>query len=145
MLFLSWIIIIVMPYFSYHAGDQSVDYKLFSDYYNTLVDIVPATDLSHYFVSDKIITLEDYDNIIRSSKPQEAAKILLDKVSLQLQSGNSTIFNKMLLIMDHHGVATAKELSQEIRSKLFAVKHVDNDTSVQSNYPRVYVANYNFY
>ena len=80
-----------------------------------------------------MITLEDYSNIIRSSTPQEAAKILLDKVSMQLQSGNSTIFNKMLLIVDHLSVITARELSQEIRSKLFAVKHADDFASAQSN------------
>ena len=106
---------------------------MFNEYYSKLIDILPATDLSHYFVSDKIITLEDYDKIIRSTTPQEAAKVLLDKVSLQLQSGNSTIFNKMLLIMDHHGFVTAKELSQEIRSKLFAVKLSDDVGSTQSN------------
>ena len=110
-----------------------MEYKLFNEYYSKLIDILPATNLSHYFVSDKIITLEDYDKIIRSTTPRDAAKVLLDKVSLQLQSGNSTIFNKMLLIMDHHGVVTAKELSQEIRSKLFAVKHLDDVTSTQSN------------
>ena len=107
---------------------------MFDEYYSKLIDILPATDLSHYFVSDKIITLEDYDKIIRSSAPQEATKVLLDKVSLQLQSGNSTIFNNMLLIMDHHNVDTAKELSQEIRSKLLAVKHSDDVTNTQSNY-----------
>ena len=106
---------------------------MFNEYYSKLIDILPAIDLSHYFVSDKIITLEDYDKIIRSTTPQEAAKVLLDKVSLQLQSGSSTVFNKMLLIMDHHGVATAKELSQEIRSKLFAVKNSDDVASTQSN------------
>ena len=107
---------------------------MFNEYYSKLIDILPATDLSHYFVSDKIITLEDYDKIIRSSTPQEAAKVLMDKVSLQLQSGNSTIFNNMLLIMDHHNVDTAKELSQEIRSKLLAVKHSDDVANAQSNY-----------
>ena len=106
---------------------------MFNEYYSKLIDILPAIDLSHYFVSDKIITLEDYDMIIRSTTPQEAAKVLLDKVSSQLQSGSSTIFNKMLLIMDHHGVATAKELSQEIRSELFAVKNSDDVASTQSN------------
>ena len=110
-----------------------MEYKLFNEYYSKLIDILPATNLSHYFVSDKIITLEDYDKIIRSTTPQQAAKVLLDKVSLQLQSGNSTIYNKMLLIMDHHGVATAKELSQEIRSKLFTVKHSYDVASTQSN------------
>ena len=107
---------------------------MFDEYYSKLIDILPATNLSHYFVSDKIITLEDYDKIIRSTTPQEAAKVLLDKVSLQLQSGNSTIFNNMLLIMDHHNVDTAKELSQEIRSKLLAVKHSDDVTNTQCNY-----------
>ena len=126
-------IIIIVNTCLYHIGYQSVEFKLFNEYYNKLVDILPATDLSHYFVSVKIITLEDYDKIIRSSTPQEAAKVLLDKVSLQLQSGNNTIFNKMLLIMDHHGMATAKELSQEIRSKLFAVKHSGDVDSTQSN------------
>ena len=106
---------------------------MFSDYYSKLVDVLPASDLSHYFVSDKIITLQDYDNIIRSARPQQAAEILLDKVSLQLQSNNSTVLNMMLLIMDHHGVATAKELSQEIRSKLFAIKCTDDVGSTQSN------------
>ena len=107
---------------------------MFNEYYSKLINILPATDLSHYFVSDKIITLEDYDKIIRSSRPQEAAKVLMDKVSLQLQSGNSTIFNNMLLIMDHHNVDTAKELSQEIRSKLLAVKHSDDVANMRSNY-----------
>ena len=126
-------IIIIVNTSLYHIGYQSVEFKLFSEYYNKLIDILPATDLSHYFVSVKIITLEDYDKIIRSTTPQEVAKVLLDEVSLKLRSGNSTIFNKMLLIMDHHGMATAKELSQEIRSKLFAVKHSDDVASTQSN------------
>ena len=99
-----------------------MEHKLFTDYYGKLVDILPASDLSHYFVSDKIISLEDYEKIMRSSLPQEAAKLLLDRVSVQLQNGNSIIFNKMLLIMDHHGVTTAKELAQEIRSALSAAK-----------------------
>ena len=113
----------------HHVGHQSIEYKLFIDYYSKLVDILPASDLSHYFVSDKIISLEDYEKIIRSSLPQEAAKMLLDRVSLQLQSGNTTIFNKMLLIMDHHGVTTTKELSQEIRSKLSSAKCEDDVAS----------------
>ena len=118
------------------AGYQSIEFKLFTDYYSKLIDILPASDLSHYFVSDKIISLEDYEKIIRSSLPQDAAKLLLDRVSLQLQNGNSAIFNKMLLIMDHHGVTTAKELSQEIRSRLSTAKCEDDvvSSSGQNNY-----------
>ena len=115
----------------YYVGHYSMEHKLFTDYYGKLVDILPASDLSHYFVSDKIISLEDYEKIMRSSLPQKAAKLLLNRVSLQLQNGNSTIFNKMLLIMDHHGVTTAKELAQDIRSALSAAK-CDGDVASSS-------------
>ena len=97
-----------------------------------MVDTLPATDLSHYFVSDKIISLTDHERIIKSSVLQDAAKLLLDRVSLQLQSGNCTVFNKMLLIMDYYGVSTAKAISLEIRSKLLAVKCEDSQTVVSS-------------
>ena len=114
----------------YHTGDQqSVEYKLFIDYYSRLEEILPAIDLCHYFVSYKIISVKEYDSIIRLSLPQDAARALLKRVSLQMQSGNSTIFNKMLLIMEYHGVIAAKLLSQEIRGKLMAPMFLDDLTS----------------
>jgi len=94
---------------------------LFTEYYSKLVDTLPASDLSHYFVSDKIISITDHEKIIRTSIPQEAAKLLLDRISLHLQIGNSTVFKKMLLIMDHYGVLMAKKISLEIRNKLLLV------------------------
>jgi len=109
---------------------------LFNDYYSELVDILPATDLSHYFVSDKIILLSDYYKILEFTMPQQAAKLLLDRVSLQLKNGNDVVFNKMLLIMDHYGDTTVKELSQEIKTKLSTVKCKDSIASDngQGNY-----------
>ena len=77
--------------------------------------------ISHFFVSDKIISLTDHEKIIRSLLPLEAAKLLLDRVSFLLQKGNGRVLNSMLLIMDHHRVAAVKALSTEI-SKLLAVK-----------------------
>ena len=53
---------------------------------------------------------------------QDAAKLLLERILLQLQKGNISVFRKMLLIMDHYGVNTAKTMSVEIRSKLRTVK-----------------------
>lgn len=100
-----------------------MEYKLFTDYYSKLVDTLPAIDLSHYCVSDKIISLKDHERVIRSTIPEDAAKLLLDRVSLQLQKGNVTVLSKMLLIMDYHGVGAAKTVSVEMRTKLSAVKH----------------------
>ena len=100
------------------------------------MNVLPAGDLSHYFVSGKIISLTDHDKVIRSSVQQDAAKLVLDKVSVQLQSGNNKIFNKMLLIMFNHGVIGARELSQEVMSKLSAEKCEDHVISSdgQGNY-----------
>ena len=108
---------------------------MFTEYYSKLVDTLPASDLSHYFVSDKIISLTDHERIIRSSVPQDAAKLLLERISLQLKGGNCTVFNKMLLIMDHYGVLMAKNVSLQIRNKLSAVKYKGSVVSsiVQGN------------
>ena len=92
------------------------------------MDTLPASDLSHYFVSDSVISLADHEEIVRSSTPQKAAKLLLDRVSHQLQHGNSTVLNKMLLIMEHHGIATAKIVAEEIRNKLLEVMCITNDS-----------------
>ena len=99
-------------------GEHSMEYKLFTDYYSKLVYTLPASDLSHYFVSDKIISLGDHEDIIRSSTPRQAAKLLLDRVSVEIKNGNTIVFSKMLVIMDYHGVNAAKAISREIREKL---------------------------
>ncbi|XP_065883364.1 uncharacterized protein [Dysidea avara] len=116
---------------SYHIseGCQSPEYKVFIDYFSTLVDTLPATDLCHYFVSDRVITLADHQEVVRSSTPQRAATILLDRVSCQIQDDDSTVFTKMLLIMKHHGIATAKSVSEEITAKLLGVKCKSGNSS----------------
>ena len=116
----------IADYDHYNAGHQSVEYKLFTDYYSKLVDTLPASDLSHYFVSDKIISLEDHERIIKSTVTQDAAKLLLDRVSFQLQNGNNMVLSKMLLIMDYRGIDTAKTISLEIRNKLSSLKCEDS-------------------
>ncbi|XP_065906869.1 uncharacterized protein [Dysidea avara] len=116
---------------------QSTEYKLFTDYYSKLVDTLPASDLSHYFVSDRVISLADHEEIMKSLTRQKAARLILDRVSHQLQNGNSTVFNKMLLIMEHHGIATAKIVAGEIRKKLIEVECIVNCSGQDSNYQSV--------
>ena len=115
--------------YSYCIGQPSMQYKLFTDYYNKLVKTLPASDLSHYFVSDKIISITDHERIIRSTVPQDAAELLLNRLSLQLKNGNDILLNKMLLIMDYHGTDAAKTISLEIRSKLSLLECKDSTVS----------------
>ena len=95
---------------------------MFLDYYSKLVDILPASELSHYFVSHKVITLADHENIVRSSSPQDAAKLLLNRVLIQIKSGNILALNNMLVIIEHHGTVAVKSLSLEIKKKLSEIK-----------------------
>ena len=101
---------------------------MFKKYYDSLLNILPAGDLFHYFVTNKIISLIDNETVIRCLQ-REAAKLVLDNISVQLQNGNNKIFYKMLLIMSNHRVVDLKELSQEIRSKLPAEECEDHMNS----------------
>ena len=105
-----------------YVGQQSKEYKLFTQYYSKLMSTLPASDLSHYFVSDKIISLVDYGVIIRCTTPQKAAELLLERISSLLKNGNNAVFSKMLLIMDRYGASAAKTISLEIRSTLSTMK-----------------------
>ena len=109
--------VLYVPYTYTYIGNLSQEYKLFLDYYSKLVDTLPASDLSHYFVSERVISLADHHKIVRSSNPQESATLILEKVSVELQCGNSAVLNKMLWIMEQ-GIATANIISKEIRDKL---------------------------
>ena len=115
------------------------------------MNVLPAGELSHYFVSGKIISLIDHDKVIRCSIQQDAARLVLDKVAVHLQSGNNKIFSKMLLIMYDHGVIDVKELSQEIYSKLSLEKcedHVITSDAYMGNYickPYSYIVNIYIY
>ena len=117
----------------FHLDQQSVEYKLFIDYYDELLNTLSINNLSHYFVSHKIISLEDYEKIIRSSLPHETAKILLDSMLSHLLSGNGAMFSKMLSVMNQHGVGAVKEISQEIISELQTKKCADDMAGIRIN------------
>ena len=87
-------------------------------YHDKLLKILPVCDLTPYFVSDKVISLADNEEILKSSTALTAAQLILDRVSLKIKRGSIDLFAKMLLIMEHYGIDAAKILSQEIKVKL---------------------------
>ena len=95
-------------------------------YYSKLVDILPASNLSHFLVSDNTLSPLDNEEIIRSLKPQKAAELLLHKVSLQLQKGKHKVFNNLLVIMNHRGTAATRAVSLEMRDTLQKIKGRDS-------------------
>lgn len=104
---------------------------MFTDYRGKLLNILTVSNnLSHYFVSQKIISVEDYATIVTSSLPQVTARILLDSMSSHLLNGNDAMFSKMLSVMKEHGVQAVKDISLEIISKLSSMKSVDDMTGI---------------
>jgi len=87
------------------------------------MDTVPICSLSHYFVSEGIISLTDHEEITKPTTPSHtAAQLLLNKVLYTLKEQKSTdCFNKMLSIMEHHGDSATCTLSREIKSRLLRV------------------------
>ncbi|XP_065907268.1 uncharacterized protein [Dysidea avara] len=104
-----------------HEGPQTGEYKLFTEYYSKLVDTLPASDLSHYFVSHRAISLADHEEITKPTTASYiAVEILLSRVSSPLQKEDDIEpLNKMLAIMEHHGNSATKALSLEMRTRMF--------------------------
>ena len=87
------------------------------------MDTIPACDLSHYFVSENVISLTDHEEITNpTTSSHMAAQLLLKKVLYMLKKQRSVhCFNKMLSIMEHHGDGATRTLSQEIKSKVVQI------------------------
>jgi len=107
----------------FFAGLELPEHKVFSDYYGKLVDTIPACNLSHYFVSENVISLTDHEEITKPTTPShKAAQMLLNKVlHLLKEQSNVDCFNKMLSIMEIHGDGATQSLSCEIKSKLLKI------------------------
>jgi len=104
-------------------GDELPEYKVFTNYYSKLADTIPACNLSHYFVSENVISLTDHEEITKPTTPSHTAgQLLLNKVLHTLkEQKNVHCFNKMLSIMEHHGDGSTHTLSQEIKSKVLQI------------------------
>ena len=92
---------------------------MFQQYYSKLVDCLPAKELSHYLVSQGVITLMDNEDINNPTiSVCRAAELLLSKVSSSLKEGNVIPFKKLLDVMQKHGNDAIVSLSSEIQRLL---------------------------
>jgi len=104
-----------------HAGPQLAEYKIFTQYNSKLMDTLPASDLSHYFVSERVISLADHEEIIKpTTSSYHAAQLLLSRVSSPLKVEEDTVpLTKMLAVMENHGDGATRALSLEMRENMF--------------------------
>jgi len=95
------------------------EYEVFIQYYSKLTSILQV-DLTPHFVTVKIITLSDEDEITKASATSHRAamKMLLKPVSSSLEAGYTTSFYKMLEIIQQHGNDAAQHLAGEILAEV---------------------------
>ena len=121
--------------FAYTVGHQSPGYGVFIRYYDKIMDTVTASNLSHYFVSERLLAVENHEKITEPTiSKQQANALLFSKVKDSLeQEGNADHFKEALKIMKEHGDGATKRLSREINTKLSQVK--SNQHGMQYTHP----------
>jgi len=77
-----------------------------------------TTDLSPYFVSKDIISIDDEEIIDNAPTMKSKAKILLRIVFNHLEGGSTKSFTDMLEIMEQHGTKPITELATKIKSDI---------------------------
>ena len=97
-----------------HAGKSALD--VFLDHYNALGSILSSSisNLTPHFITARILTILDQDEIMGLTNPNEKAMVVLKKVSAALENGFCKSFYDMLSVMYTHGNSDMRDLSQNI-------------------------------
>ena len=101
------------------SGSQSV-HKVFIKNYDKLMSI-NIVNLSKYFVSENVITIEDEEEILSASR--DKARLFLFKIGSSLKTGFTDEFNIMLDVMLKHGNVTDIQLAKQIKNEIKEYKN----------------------
>ena len=92
--------------------------KIFKRFYPDLTAILFSSDLSSFFVSKDIISMDDEDLIDKASTKKEKAKIVLKIIYSHLESGYIDSFKDIVDIMENRGTKPVAELALKIKSEM---------------------------
>ena len=76
------------------------------------------SNLTPYFISARILSVSDQEEITKQVNPDDKVIVLLKKVSAALEGGYYQSFHKMLSLMHIYGNNDVKDLSQTINGLL---------------------------
>ena len=92
--------------------------KICKKFYPELTATLFASDLSSYFVSKDIISMNDEERIDKATTKNEKAKIVLRIIFQHLEGGYTDSFKHMLDIMEDNGTKPVADLALRIKSEL---------------------------
>ena len=111
-------------------GCLSPEYLVIIKYYSKLIDTLAAKKLSHYFVSHKIISTKEEEEIIKpGASSVQAATFLLGRIIKPLRAGFENCTNNFYVFLDiteQHGNVDIKQLSTTIRKEVTEMKSEGN-------------------
>ena len=76
------------------------------------------SSLTPHFISARILSVSDQEEITKQANPDDKVAVLLKKVSAALEGGYYQSFHKMLSLMSIYGNNDVKDLSQTITGLL---------------------------
>ena len=92
--------------------------KIFKNFYPELTATLFSTDLSSYFVSKNIISMDDEELIDKATTNKEKARIVLRIINSHLEGGCIESFKDMLDIMENRGTKPIADLALTIKSEV---------------------------
>ena len=100
----------------FHPGDVK-EIKVFTTFFDKLVNILPVQDIVYKLISSDIITTDDGEEIKSITRSKDKASFMLRKVAHSLEVGLTQSFYKLLMIMEERR-GDAAILATEIKSEL---------------------------
>ena len=114
----TYVVIIFIEILKCCVGKSPHD--IFLDHYDALSNLLSAslTTLIPHFISARILSVSDHEEISALANPNDKALMLLKKISAALQNGYHKSFRDTLSLMRIYGNNDLKELSQNITALL---------------------------
>ena len=96
---------------------MNLEYTALKENYAKLVMVLGNTSLFHYFVSHRVITVEEEEEILSSaySKTSQVGVLLLRRIVSPTECGIVRPFYAMLNIMEDYGGVECEHLALHIR------------------------------
>ena len=102
------------------SGGLHVDeFTVFQEHYTMLCDTVTdIDDLLKYFVTERIISIDEEEEIKKTATKSEKVQKLLSHISGPLKAGDSNGFYVMLSIMKTRGVRASQKMAEVVEAAL---------------------------
>ena len=93
--------------------------KVFNENFTKLTSILSTEEsLTHTFVKEDVISLEEEGKVLQRVEQTEAAAIILRQIHKSLEAHSTEKFDAMMSIMEQYGDTSCLDLISEMKKEL---------------------------